>query len=680
MKKKSLLMTIVAFTALGLVGCNNKTSTPSVSDQPATETPTSTVNTNDDTITRRGNTTFEVDQTPAFRFNVTSATRNKLVNVEIDNPNVAAVSLTDGVDDHANNVSKVTLLGIEPGTVNRKVTSVETGNSKTFVLTVIAAKPTLKEALTALASAKNYTFTGAPEQESLKNNFTTSIVKRTEKALTNTAGDGKNLWNFKSSEKGVAGYDRYGLAVNEDGQAFYLDKVVRQKEDSEETTTDENFRNPAELAVTTNGFLNAENFAGDSSAFNAYSFYSFSIINPSWATADKADDNIYNIKGSEKDTNAAFLACRLWNLVDPSGMVLNRQLKQDNKFVDAATWIDTTVQVNGLNDIVVTITPTANAGLKKVLSEDATSYGDYPTMVGKLSDIGTTVMDQEIKNFLATKYTVERPSLNSNKKAIQTALGAKIYRYDGTISYYKDPSKKETAEASYSIYYNDNYRFYEVPEESIAQFKKDTGKDWTDDTLGFANGTGYGIYKDKKVHKLTYVPASGAEEAKVIVGDVRKAKTPSGTIVEVTLNSRNEFSPAGVRFDGGLASLVDSYGSLYRLSDKADQFWDGDNTPYYSNYRSNSTCFDPFCQWFRDETGSSLSSKLQELGNDITYFTLINTKTETDETISELNFQLDAMVTRPSGGYSGYIFEFSMKDIGTAKSTYDSLIKAALAA
>ena len=31
MKKKSLLMTIVAFTALGLVGCN-KTPTPSVSD------------------------------------------------------------------------------------------------------------------------------------------------------------------------------------------------------------------------------------------------------------------------------------------------------------------------------------------------------------------------------------------------------------------------------------------------------------------------------------------------------------------------------------------------------------------------------------------------------------------------------------------------------------------------
>ena len=180
MKKKSLLMTIVAFTALGLVGCNDKTPTPSVSDQPATETPTSTVNTNDDTITRRGNTTFEVDQTVTFRFNVTSATRNKLVNVEIDNPNVAAVSLTDGVDDHANNISNVKLLGIEPGTINRKVTSVETGNSKTFALTVIAAKPTLKEALTALASAKNYTFTGAPEDERLKNNANTTITKRKE--------------------------------------------------------------------------------------------------------------------------------------------------------------------------------------------------------------------------------------------------------------------------------------------------------------------------------------------------------------------------------------------------------------------------------------------------------------------------------------------------------------------
>lgn len=672
MKMKSLLRAVLAVSAFGLVGCGEKTSDSTVSAPVAV--------TDDDKITRKGSTTFEVDQTVTLRFSVANATRNKRVNVEIDNVDVAGILLTDGgLDSTASSVSNVKIQGIQEGTVHLKVTSVETGNSNTFTLTVTAAKPTLRQALTSLASATNYTFTGAPEDESLKNAITTSVVKRTEKVLTNTDGEGKNLWTFKSSEEGVSGYARYGLAVNKDGQAFYLDKAVRQKADSEETTTDENFRNPAELAVTNNGFLDAENFAGDPSAFNTYTYYSFSVIDPSWATADKADDNIYKIEGSENDSYAAILECRLWNLVDPTGMITNRGLKKDYTFVDAAAWVDTTVQVNGLNDIVVTITPTANSGLKKILSADATSYGEYPTMVGTLSDIGTTAMTQEINDFLATDFTVERPALSSTKKAIQTALGAKVYRYDDTIVYYKDASKSETNSVPYSIYYTDTYRFYEVPDDSITQFKNDTGEDWTVDTIGFADNTGYGIYKDGKVHALTYVPASGSEEAKVSVGKVRQATTTSGTTIDMTLNSRSELSPAGAIVDGGLVSLVDEAGSLYRLSDEADTFWQGDSTLYYYNYRSSSTCFDPFYYWFNGAEGSDLLPNLQKYGTDITFFTLINTKAENDGTVTELNFQLDAMA-KTSQGYNGYISEVSRKEIGTAKSTYDSLIKAALAA
>lgn len=687
MKKKSLLMTVVAFTALGLVGCNNKpTPTPSVSDQPATETPTSTVNTNDNTITRRGNTTFEVNQTATFRFNVTSATRNKLVNVEIDNPNVAAVSLTDGVDDHANNISNVKLLGIEPGTINRKVTSVETGNSKTFVLTVIAAKPTLKEALTALASAKNYTFTGVPEDESLKNNVTTTITKRVEKALTVTDGKQGNLWNSEAiDDKDADYYARYGIAVNSDNQAFYIDKNGHI-DTNNKPVTDENFRSSAILAVSSSqGFLDGDNFAGDSEYFNSYLFNSFSLINPAWGPSTKADDNLYEITGgtseTEESTYLAFLECRLWNRVDPSGMISNRQAKQVYSFVEAASWIDTSVEVIDATDIKISITPVQGAGLTRIVAEGSSKEASYPAMVGTISNVGSTVLDSDIRNYLVTDIKVQNPGRNAAKKARKAAFSADSYTYTEPIRYDYTKDGKEASGTVYRYWhYTKNYVFLEVPEASKTKYQADTGAVWGSDdtTKEVGENIGFGIAKDGKVHELSYVAEEGSVAAHVKVGDVLKAQASNGGAAQdVTLKARTEFAPSGYFVDGGFGTFLDASGALYRLTDKADKFWDGDSTLYYNNYRSNSNCYDAFALFFFGITGSKLEKAWKR--NDLTYFTLINTETASDDSVTALNIQLDARY--PYGkGYAGLRLDFSLKDIGSAKSTYDTLITSALAA
>ena len=685
MKKKSLLMTIVAFTALGLVGCN-KTPTPSVSDQPATETPTSTVNTNDDTITRRGNTTFEVDQTPAFRFNVTSATRNKLVNVEIDNPNVAAVSLTDGVDDHANNVSKVTLLGIEPGTVNRKVTSVETGNSKTFALTVIAAKPTLKEALTALASAKNYTFTGAPEDESLKNNVTTTITKRIEKALTVTDGNQGNLWTSNAvDDKEAEFYARYGIAVNSDNQAFYIDKNGHMDYENKQLVIDENFRSSAILAVSSSqGFLDGDNFAGDSESFNSYLFDSFSLINPAWGPSTKADDNIYEIAGGTSETNEstylAFLECRLWNRVDPYGMTSNRVAKKVYSYADAAAWIDTSVEVIDATDIKITITPVQGAGLTRIVAEGSSKEASYPVMVGTISNVGSTVLDTDIRNYLATDIKVQNPGRNAAKKARKAAFNADSYTYTEPIQYDYTKDGKEAYGTVYRYWhYTKNYVFLEVPEASKTQYQADTGNVWGSDdtTKEVGENIGYGIAKDGKVHELSYVAEAGSVAAHVEVGDVLQSQGPNGGAAQdVILNARTEFAPSGYIFDGGLGALLDASGALYRLSDEASDFW-RDGTLYYNNYRSNPNCYDPFAFFFFRITGSKIEHDWKR--NDLTYFTLINTETASDGSVTAFNIQLDARYV-DGKYYRGSRLDFSLKDIGSATSTYDTLITSALAA
>ncbi len=686
MKKKSLLMTIVAFTALGLVGCKTNPSDQPASNPPASETPT--VNTDDSSITRRGNTTFEVNQTITFRFNVTNAVRNKTVNVEIDNTNVAGVSLTDGsVDDHANNVTNVKLLGIEPGTFNRKVTSVETGNSKTFTLTVIAAKPTLKEALTALASAKNYTFTGAPEDESLKNNATTTITKRVEKALTVTDGASGNLWTSKAVDDSTADYyARYGIAVNNDNQAFYIDKNRHIDSVNEKFVTDENFRSSAILAVSSSqGFLDGDNFAGDSESFSSYLFDSFSLINPSWGPSAKSDDNIYEIEGgtsdSEESTYLAILECRLWNMVDPSGMISNRQAKQVYTYVDAATWIDTSVEVIDATDIKITITPVQGSGLKRIVSEGSTDEATYPAMVGTVSNVGSTVLDTDIRNYLATDIQVQNPGRNVAKKARKTAFASDSYTYTEPVQYdYTTKDGKSTYGTVYRYWhYTKNYVFLEVPEASKTQYKADTGNEWgsDDETKDIVENIGYGIAKDGKVHEISYVAEKDSVAAHVELGDVLQSQTTSGTKQDVTLNSRTEFAPSGYIFDGGLSALLDSTGALYRLSDEASTFWSGDNTLYYNNYRSSSNCYDSFALFFFGITGSQLEQAWKR--NDLTYFTLVNTETASDGSVTAFNIQLDARYVNGQY-YQGSRLDFSLKDIGTAKSTYDTLITAALAA
>lgn len=692
MKKKSLLLAVIAFTSLGLVGCDGTKTSGTVKDS----TSQSQFLEDDSNITLRGATTFEVNQTITYRFSVANAVRNKLVKVSLEANDVAGILQTDGtVDYEANGVSSVKVFGVSEGTIKRKVTSVETGNSKTFTLTVTAAKPTLQETLNSLASATNYTFIGKPEDESLQNKLTTTITKRVEKALTVTDGEGVNLWQAKATDDGeAASYARYGIAVNNEGKAFYIDKNITMDKDGN-TTTDENFRSSAIYAVSPSiGFLNQDNFAGDPDAFNGYLFNSFALISGSWATSEKADDNIYTIEGgtsdSDESSSAAILECRLWNMVDPSGMISNRQVKNIFTYADAASWIDTTVEVIDLNNIKVTITPVANSGLKRVVSAEDKTSADYPTMVGEVSNFGNTTLDTEIRNYLRTKITFQNPGMNSAKKQINSALHSNNFTFVEPISYDygtkdKDGNYSDSGTVYRYWYYTENYLFFEIPQASYDQYKKDTGKETI--TYEGSDGKehelesniGYGLTKDKKLHELTYNAAADGKPASVSVGE---AVTSQGQTI--TLNSRNEFSPSGIGIEGGLGALIDTTGSIYMLSDEATTFWKVDNKLYYNNYRKmNPNCYDPFALYFLGFTGDNIINAFVEkypaAKNNVQFFTLLNVETATDDTVTAINFQLDARF--PDGKYyRGYMVEFSVKDFGTTKSSYDTLITEALAA
>ena len=692
MKKKSLLLAVIAFTSLGLVGCDGTKTSGTVKDS----TSQSQFLEDDSNITLRGATTFEVNQTITYRFSVANAVRNKLVKVSLEANDVAGILQTDGtVDYEANGVSSVKVFGVSEGTIKRKVTSVETGNSKTFTLTVTAAKPTLQETLNSLASATNYTFIGKPEDESLQNKLTTTITKRVEKALTVTDGEGVNLWQAKATDDGeAASYARYGIAVNSTGKAFYIDKNITMDKDGN-TTTDENFRSSAIYAVSPSiGFLNQDNFAGDPDAFNGYLFNSFALISGSWATSEKADDNIYTIEGgtsdSDESSSAAILECRLWNMVDPSGMISNRQVKNIFTYADAASWIDTTVEVIDLNNIKVTITPVANSGLKRVVSAEDKTSTDYPTMVGEVSNFGNTTLDTEIRNYLGTKITFQNPGMNSAKKQINSALHSNNFTFVEPISYDygtkdKDGNYSNSGTVYRYWYYTENYLFIEIPQESYDQYKKDTGKETiTYESDGkkheLESNIGYGRTKDKKPHSLKYHAAVDGKPASVSVGE---AVTSQGQAI--TLNSRNEYSPSGIMgVEGGLGALIDTTGSIYMLSDEATTFWNGDNKLYYNNYRKmNPDCYDPFALYFLGFTGDNIINAFVEkypaAKNNVQFFTLLNVETATDDTVTAINFQLDARF--PDGKYyRGSMFEFSVKDFGTTKSSYDTLITEALAA
>lgn len=698
MKKKSLLMTVVAFTALGLVGCNNKpTPTPSVSDQPATETPTSTVNTNDDKITRRGNTTFEVNQTATFRFNVTNATRNKLVNVEIDNPNVAAVSLTDGVDDHANNISNVKLLGIEPGTINRKVTSVETGNSKTFVLTVIAAKPTLKEALTALASAKNYTFTGAPEDESLKTDKNTIITKRNENSIIVSHADGSSVLSAAAdvgeTDTSIAGYARYGIAKKQDGSYYYLDKnIVYTDDNHQQTSVSSGFRSPAFQATLEGvGLLDSSNFAGcpdDLSAAWQTQFVipSFSWIDPDWVSGNKADDNHYDIAGesptvennsiTNRDAvNQAYLEYVLWNIVDPVGRQVNWALKGQANLFTFSSWINTSIDVLDSSTIKVTISAADGSGLK---GYDGTS--DYPTMVGIVSNVGNTTVESDFAEFIVGNPETILPGLSSDKKAVRNALDADSYLVTNylTYSYIDSDKKKAYNELAYNIYYTKNYKIYEVPQESKNQYLADTGSAFGTDknTSSFPDGKGYGRKADGSVYSISYTAGTTAEAAKITLG--KKIVSTNGQAI--TVDSMTYFGEDGKIYTVGLGTLAYLSGFLHSFTAKQDTFWGGSIVP--SGFStSGKDAYDLFLGYL---DGYTLDERYSDDFGLPTNFDPVvvrhaDFENSVDTVVSGLSFYFGAIDRTAGSGYPS-LFKTTISEFGTAKSTYDTLITSALAA
>lgn len=691
MKKKSLLLAVIAFTSLGLVGCDGTKTSGTVKDS----TSQSQFLEDDSNITLRGATTFEVNQTITYRFSVANAVRNKLVKVSLEANDVAGILQTDGtVDYEANGVSSVKVFGVSEGTIKRKVTSVETGNSKTFTLTVTAAKPTLKEALQSLASATNYTFIGQPEDESLKTDKNTTIVKRNENSIIVTHGDGSNVLigtPDNGDDSSVAGYARYGIAKNKDDEYYYLDKsITYTDENHKETTVSSDLCSPAFVASLPGiGFFNKDNFAGSpdclTSAWQSqFVIPSFSWMNPNWVNSEKSDDNHYELNGESPDydqaknlitnmdaVNDAYLEYILWNLVDPAGRQYNWALKGQANLFTFSSWIDTSIDVLGDNAIKVTISPTSGSGLKSY------DNSDYPTMVGIVSNVGNTAVDSGFADFIASNPDAVPSTLGGQMNAVKDALNSESFVVTNYISYSYNGSngKKTYGDLPYNIYYTQDYKIYEVPQESKDEYLANTGKEF--ETLGFPDKKGYGRTKNGSVYSISYTPAKDSEEAKFTLGK---------QIVDISnqplmMESMTRLGENGSIFNDSLGNIAYMKGSLHSFSSKQENFWSSSAIP--SGFTSESSdAYDLFLGFIN---GYSLDDMHSEDGFNLpTNFGPIFIRhadfaDSDDIRVTKLSFCFGLIDSEAGSGYP-LIFQSDISGFGTAKSSYDTLIKAALAA
>lgn len=382
MKKKfSLILSLVALTALASCG----------GSQTSTTTPnTGTTDTTTETTTE--STTAPVEGTITFNKTSYVVERNSTTSVRVKVSIPGASNLTcafsvvqDGeiieLPEMTEGVIAINVKGLTVGHATIVATSMANpAITASADIEVIRPLYDLGQAWRRAINYSNYTFTSKDEEGNVHN-----VVKVTDAGITSTKADGTANISIDSGDEEHGTVKMYGLAIDKNGSnAFYLTEDANG-----------NFFNTGYSAKGQGvGPLNKDNFKGLGLEATSWldvdsEFFGLQAINPKWLTSVKDSSNTYEIVGTEQDFNSAMVEALLWKLIDPTGLT---QYLTENGITsytaqDIAVKVDTTISVNIDNSITVQL---------------ENNYNKVYTAT--ISDIGSTTLDSR---FTAYAQTVE---------------------------------------------------------------------------------------------------------------------------------------------------------------------------------------------------------------------------------------------------------------------------------
>jgi hypothetical protein len=563
MNKKMMTssFTLVALLSLMITGCNNtKTSvaSASVADSVAsTSVAESTgVALPDASIRVRGVETLEVGYAATIKAIVSTDADDDTVSFTVDDPTILSLA------DATTGVKSIEVTALKAGKAT--LTATATCNStvsKTFAIEVTAAKPTLKDAWKAIIAKPNYTFVAGTydaEAEDVEGSKTAKYYTRvTENAITMTDAEGNNFYINSDSKNAL-----YGEAVSNaaDGKVVFLGAAKSGTAYGDIITTN------AELVKSDIGFLTKSNFGGAgeeaTSPNDVAGFFGLAALNPKWFTAEKNQENVYEIVGQKDEEDAegktssnvglygSYVESMLWEIVDPEGYMAYASGKSELQFTSIASEITTTIKVLGQDDVFVSIKDSAGA-----------------YHYGEITAVGTTTMDDiaKVKAALTTGLSPASPTLSTDLTAAKTALAGNDYIQTAYELPDRDEKEADQFKAPYQTYYTDAYYFRYYDPTFIAAFNALTTQVWDKASYGYAK-------KADGIYKFTYAePATGS--AAGTLGTITWADTKEeGTDKDTVFTTWAKYISTTDIVTGDL---------LYTYTDTQSAIWNGVSTVYH---------------------------------------------------------------------------------------------------
>lgn len=449
---------------------------------------------------------------------------------------------------------KATLTGVKAGNVTVTITSNANPTVSTSIeITVIATKPSLRQAIKNIQGLDNYTLIVSELDSDGSVNSNNGAIYVTEDAIMYTDYYGSPI--FKDASKN----NLYGEYVTKAGSVVYI-----AESNTKFITTN------AQIVQSDAGLLTKDNFKGlkdkSNQAFQVGEFYSYDAINPSWVTDTKSSDNTYVIDGEAIDEsknatniNGAFLESLLWKLADPEGYADYIGATKINEFFyTVASQITTTITVASSSTITVDVEKT-----------DGTTYRISMQDVNE-----TTLGDLDLDDVLTDSVTASTPVIGSNLDKGIAAI--KTDNYIRENSMFPDHS----TEITFYTYFTPDYVFYDCNLEFRTKYNANLSSDneeWTEIPYGY-------VKKADGIYKFTY----DEEKDAVTVETTKQEGTSSSTTV--------------ASFDGYFSTIstFDSTSTLkYSFSTTEDAIWNNHATKYYET--SSRTVFDEFINYYAPE-------------------------------------------------------------------------------
>ena len=542
MSSKKITLALAAIMALSLASCGDQKT--SVSDSGEVSTSTSTEENYPETNVKLKTQTssIEVGNEATISAIVNTDGDDSTVNFSMDTTSATVVSFSTSTDG----VVRVKVTALKVGTATVTATSVVNPEATaTIKIAVVDPLPTPETVFNHLITLDNYTITSGDYDSTNTSNpkSPTNVVKVTSNAVTLTNISGNPLL-VKSADTSVSWY---GITLGKtNNEAVYMGY-----KNNKFITTD------AELVKTDKGFLDATDFAGagtDAHSPNDVSgFFSFKAFNPSWfSSLTKSFTNTYTIEGDkaagESDDdyytsgrmNLAYIETMCWALADTSGYLSFGSSSSDTNFSTLAGEITTSIKVNSLEDILITVTHNGNV-----------YYAD-------ISNIGTTDFSgagfENLNTAITAGFTEGAKTKSTALTDIATALQNCNNNYIQT-NYYQYETESSETDIPYDVYYTPNYYFVDYSDTFKNSYKALTNSDWTETSYGY-------IKKDDGVRKFTY---DGQ-------GITISTTVEEGTDANTVFATWNTYIPTFSFISGD---------NSYIFGDSANSIWQGKTTTYH---------------------------------------------------------------------------------------------------